>query len=92
MHTVVFYRRSWVILICSTVDSLMSCIRLILELPGTRRIISDYDNRRSNSAAVEADSTNNQWRTGLGFSIHRFIALILLGPAACDCRQRVDTQ
>ena len=92
MYTAAFYRQSWALLICSTADSLMSCIRLVLELSGIGGIISGYDNRRSNSAAVEADSTNNQWRTGLGFSIYRFIALILLGPAARDCRLRVGTR
>jgi hypothetical protein len=55
-------------------------------------MISGYNNRRSNSAAVEADSTNMQSRTGLGFSVHRFIALILVGPAARDCLRRVGTR
>jgi hypothetical protein len=92
MHAAIFYKRLWVLPTCLTVNILMFCVRLILELLGGGRMISGYDNRRSNSAAVEADSTNKQSRTGLAFSVQRFIALILLGPAVRDCRQRVGTR
>lgn len=92
MHTAAFHRQSWALLIRSTADSLMSCIRWWHELSGTGTMISGDDNRRWNSAAVQADSINMESHRGLRFSIPGFIASISLEPAARDCRQRFATR